>query len=187
MTLLPQLTLPAAGIIIALLLCHLTHLVQCIPTLCGATLHCHQRPHVFYSPQYSPPPPPPPPPPYDPFSMSSPFPDNSSPGTSGMYGSSSIFSLCFKSGNVRVCSSRRGNFTQADHLVVKHAEPNSPQTGLPMSKYGNAYYHPKQHCIRLKWGETFQPCDLVIEDSTRSLLSAFHEEMVFHCSCYMCD
>ena len=74
------------------------------------------------------------------------------------------------------------NFTQFDDLVVRHAEQrmfNSPRTGLPTSKYGNAYYHPKQHCLKVKW-EDFQPHDLVIRDNMLPLLSTVHKEMAFH-------
>ena len=100
------------------------------------------------------------------------------PGTSGC---PSVFTLCFKTGNISVCSGCRRNFTQLDDLVVRHAEHrafNSPRTGLPTSKYGNAYYHPKQLCLGMKWGDSFQSHKLVIDDSMRPLLSVFHKEMI---------
>ena len=99
------------------------------------------------------------------------------PGTPGMCGMASTSTLCF---NISVCSGCRRNFTQFDDLVVRHAEQhmfNSPRTGLPTSKYGNAYYHPKQHCLKVKWGD-FQPHDLVIHDNML-LLSTVHKEMLF--------
>ena len=68
--------------------------------------------------------------------------------------------LCFKTGNISVCSGCRVTFTECDDLVVRHSEYrtfNSPRTGLPTSKYGNAYYHPKHSCTGLKWGDSFQP------------------------------
>lgn len=126
----------------------------------------------FYGPQYSSSPPPPPS--YYPYYTSFPFPDNS-PGMSGTCRISSTLTLCFKTRNARVCWGCCGNFTQLDDVEVKHAElcSFSAQSGLPMSKYGNAYYHPKQHCLRLKWRRL---CDLVIEDSTQSLLSDFYKK-----------
>ena len=87
--------------------------------------------------------------------------------TSGPSRSPNTFTLCLKSGNISVCAGCRVKFTECDDLVARHSEYhtfNSPCTGLLTSKYSNAYYHPKQSCLGLKWGDSFQPHNLVIED-----------------------
>ena len=66
-----------------------------------------------------------------------------------------------RAGNVRVCSGCHNKFDCND-LVLKHAELRSftnPHTGSPVSKFGNAYYHTKQLCVRLKW-RPLQPNDI---------------------------
>ena len=53
------------------------------------------------------------------------------------------FIVCFKFGNVSVCSGCRCNFGQNDDIVIKHPEfrsYSSPITGHPTSKFGNAPY-----------------------------------------------
>ena len=72
-------------------------------------------------------------------------------------------------------------FTECIDLVVRHLEYrmfNSPRTGLLTSKYGNTYYHPKESCLRLKWENSFQPHNLVIEDRMQSLLSSAQKEVI---------
>ena len=62
------------------------------------------------------------------------------------------FKVCFKVGNVAVCNGCRNTFSQADKIVVQHAEFHhfdSPCTGLLASKYGYVYYHPNRKCIEL--------------------------------------
>jgi hypothetical protein len=43
----------------------------------------------------------------------------------------------------------------ADTIVIQHKQYrklNSQKTGLPSSKFGNAYYHLSKKCIELKHG-----------------------------------
>ena len=101
--------------------------------------------------------------------------------TSGPSRSPNTFILCLKSGNISVCAGCRVKFTECDDLVVRHSEYrtfNSLRTGLLTSKYSNAYYHPKQSCLGLKWGDSFQPHNLVIEDRMQLLLSSAQKEMI---------
>ena len=94
------------------------------------------------------------------------------PGSNQLFGSTSCepsqesyvveekFKVCFKAGNISVCSGCRNNFSKSDEIVLKHAEHrqyNNPHTGIPATKYGNAYYHVKKICVHLKWGARFHP------------------------------
>ena len=57
------------------------------------------------------------------------------------------FTVCFKFGNVSVCSGCRQHFLHSDDLLIRHEEfrlYNSPVTGAPASKFGDAYYHPSR-------------------------------------------
>lgn len=144
----------------------------------------HHVPTYQYSPWFYPPSPSMPPF-YGPLpSILPPFPTPHADyhgTTSGPSKSPNTFMLCVKSGNISVCAGCRLKFTECDDLVVRHSEYrtfNSPRTGLPTSKYGNAYYHPRQSCLGLKWGNSFQPHDLVIEDRMQSLLSSAQKEMI---------
>lgn len=85
-------------------------------------------------PQFSSPPPPPPP--------LHPPPVSGSDGSEWL--SSDPYKVCFKVGNISVCNGCRNNFSKSDKIVIQHAEfrqVTSPCTGLPASKFGNAYYH----------------------------------------------
>ena len=69
------------------------------------------------------------------------------------------FKVCIKTGNISICNGCRNNFSRNDAIVIQHPEFrqfNSPRTGLPTSKYGNAYYHPRKRCIELKRGLHFE-------------------------------
>ena len=94
--------------------------------------------------------------------------------------SENLFLVCFKFGNVSVCSGCRCNFSRNDELVIKHGEFrsfNSPVTGYPTSKFGNAYYHIKLQCLKFKWPgirveEIVVPEDVAnhLEDAHKTLL-----------------
>lgn len=89
------------------------------------------------------------------------------------------YKLCFKRGNISICNGCRNNFTKADGIVIQHAEfrhYTSPQSGLPTSKFGNTYYHPKKVCIELKSGLQFDPNNLVVLDSIKEQLTASQKQ-----------
>ena len=55
------------------------------------------------------------------------------------------FTVCFKFGNASVCSGCRQHFWHSDDILKRHEEfrlYNSPVTGGPASKFGNAYLLP---------------------------------------------
>ena len=86
------------------------------------------------------------------------------------------FKVHLKTGNISVCSGCRNAFTQLDTVVLQHLEFrqfNSPRSGLPSSKYGNAYYHAKKRCMELKWGLNFTiliPENVVLASQQRDSL-----------------
>ena len=58
--------------------------------------------------------------------------------------------------------------------MVQHPEYRSftsPKTGLPASKFGNAYYHVRRHCIEKKSGSLLQAGDVVVPESVKANLS----------------
>ena len=73
------------------------------------------------------------------------------------------FTLIFLHGNISVCSGchqrfpRKPNGEYADppyDMAIQHVEPrmyNSPITGMPNSKIGNAYYHVYLPCLQYNW------------------------------------
>ena len=59
-------------------------------------------------------------------------------GTSGTCRSPNTFTMCFKTGNISVCSGCRVKFTECDDLVVRHSEYRmfySPHTKVPKHSY----------------------------------------------------
>ena len=108
------------------------------------------------------------------------------PGSNQLFGSTSHelsqepyaveekFKVCFKAGNISVCSGCRNNFNKSDVIVLQHAEHrqyNNPHTGLPATKYGNAYYHVRKMCVQLKWGSRFHPKSVVVEEEIKQKLT----------------
>ena len=92
------------------------------------------------------------------------------------------YKVCFKSGNISVCNGCRNNFTQADNIDIQHAEFHhytNPQSGLPTSKFGNAYYHPKRICIELKIGMRFDARNVVVVDSIKEKLTATQKQGIW--------
>ena len=85
------------------------------------------------------------------------------------------YKVCFKVGNISVCNGCRKRFTEQDQVVIQHAEDRyytNPQTGLPTSKYGNAYYHPLKYAfMQSKWGAAFNQGNLVIPDAVKDKLT----------------
>ena len=144
-------------------------------------LHPYAWPSTSYSPwpapgtlppQFSSPHPPPPPP--------TPHP----PPISGSDGSDSgPYKVCFKIGNISVYNGCRNNFSKFDNIVIQHAEFRhftSPRTGLPASKFGNAYYHASRRCIELKWGASFNFSSITVPDSVKPKLKSLQTFKIVH-------
>ena len=90
------------------------------------------------------------------------------------------FTVCFKFGNVSVCSGCRQHFLHSDDLLIRREEfrlYNSPVTGAPASKFGNAYYHPRHCCLTQKWIE-FTSTLLTIPEVVAHLTS-FHKILLY--------
>ena len=65
------------------------------------------------------------------------------------------FDVCFRTGNISVCNGCRNKFDRLANpphdLVVRHKEWRSfksPVTDQLETRFGNAYYHARQDCIR---------------------------------------
>ena len=90
------------------------------------------------------------------------------------------FKVCFKKGNISVCSGCQQNYSQADEIVIHHEEFCSftnPQTGLPAQKFANAYYHCRIRCILLKW-PNFSSHQLMIPSEVELHLLDFHKTLL---------
>ena len=90
------------------------------------------------------------------------------------------FTVCFKFGNVSVCSGCRQNFLHSEDVLIRHAEfrsYNSPVTGAMASKFGNAYYHPRFYCVTKKWPE-FTAAQLCIPQEIMVHLTVFHKSLL---------
>ena len=121
--------------------------------------------------------------PYSPWT----WPNMTPPPPTSMCTSSSTpcdpFKVCFKFGNISVCNGCRNTFTEADTIVIQHAEFRqflSPRTGLPASRYGNAYYHARRKCIELKWGVNFSNSDVVVPENVKSQLTSLQNNVLLY-------
>ena len=86
--------------------------------------------------------------------------------------STDTYKVCFKIGNISIYNGCRNKFSKDDKIVIQHAEFRTftnPRTGLPASKFGNAYYHANKRCIELKLGHSMNLSDvnIVIPDSLK--------------------
>ena len=95
-----------------------------------------------------------------------------------------VFRLCFRTGNISVCSGCRNKFDKQakppNDLCVQHEEwrsYTSPVSKLPKSWFGNAYYHANPHCILARWPR-FSPGDLLVPEDIQSRLSPQHKALV---------
>ena len=96
-------------------------------------------------------------------------------------GDSDCFKFCFKTGNISVCNGCRKSFVRSDETVIQHAEfrhYTNPQTGLPASKFGNAYYHARRSCIQLKWGPAFDVNKLVVPEAITEKLTISQKQQL---------
>ena len=111
-----------------------------------------------------------------------PSPLHSTPPTQAL---ESAFRLCFRAGNISVCNGCHGRFDKhaesSHNLCVQHEEwrsYTSPVTGLPESRFGNAYYHAHPHCILVKWSN-FYPTDLQVPNEIKDHLTNEHKELTY--------
>lgn len=126
-------------------------------------------------PSWTPPPPSWTPPPPPSWASNSNF---TSPSNAG----DDPYKVCFKHGNISVCNGCRNNFTKADIVVIQHAEfrqYTNPHSGMPASKFGNAYYHMKRMCIELKTGMEFDVKKIVVPDDVKQRLTASQKQCLF--------
>ena len=87
------------------------------------------------------------------------------------------FTLCFITGNIRVCIGCRNNYPKSPKpphdLCIRHEEWRhftSPSTSKPQTKFGNVYYH----CRTFTSSELYVPPDLQLSPVHKDfLLSAF--------------
>ena len=75
----------------------------------------------------------------------------------------------------------RVHFNECDKIVVQHPEfrsYNSPRTGLPASKFGNAYYHLNRCCIETKSGLPLRTDDIIVPDDVRAKLTGDQKSII---------
>ena len=77
--------------------------------------------------------------------------------SSQYYQPSLPFTLCFITGNIRVCIGCRSTYLKPPkpphNLCIQHEEWReftSPNTSKPQSKFGNVYYHCRKECIWMR-------------------------------------
>ena len=103
----------------------------------------------------------------------------------------SPFTLILLHGNISVCSGCHQRFPRklsgecADppyNMAIQHVEPrmyNSPITGMPTSKVGNAYYHVYLPCLQSNW-PTVSASDITIPLELQITLSDGHKVLLSH-------
>ena len=101
------------------------------------------------------------------------------------------FTLIFLHGNISVCSGchqgfpRKPNGEYADppyDMAIHHVElrmHNSPITGMPTSKIGNAYYHVYLPCLQYNW-PTISANDITIPFELKTMLLYEHKILLLH-------
>ena len=95
--------------------------------------------------------------------------------------SSDSYKLCFKVGNISVCNGCRAKFSDRDVIVIQHAEYRdytNPRTGLPASRYGNAYYHLRKSCIQLKRERTSDISKISVPGEFKSRLTIAQKQQI---------
>ena len=103
----------------------------------------------------------------------------------------SPFTLILLHGNISVCSGCHQRFPRkptgeyADppyNMAIQHVEPrmyNSPITGMPTSKVGNAYYHVYLPCLQSNW-PTVSAIDITIPLELQTTLQYEHKVLLLH-------
>ena len=67
------------------------------------------------------------------------------------------------------------------NIAIQHMEErqfNSPITGMPTSRAGNAYYHVYLPCLRVNWPD-FKGNELVIDPGIMAKLKPEHKHLLF--------
>ena len=67
-------------------------------------------------------------------------------------------------------------------MAIQHVEPrmyNSPITGMPTSKVGNAYYHVYLPCLKSNW-PTVSAIDITIPLQLQTTLQYEHKVLLLH-------
>ena len=104
---------------------------------------------------------------------------------------SSPFTLILLHGNISVCSGCHQRFPRKPtgeysdplyNMAIQHMEPrmyNSPITGLPTSKIGNAYYHVYIYlpCLQSNW-PALSASDVTVPSELRSILQYEHKQLL---------
>lgn len=107
---------------------------------------------------------------------------NQSPFPSGP--SVEMFCLCFRTGNISVCSGCRNKFDKQakppNDLCIQYEEWRSYTSSvskIPESHFGNAYYHANPHCILARWPR-FSSGDLIVPENIKGRLSPQHKTLI---------
>ena len=103
----------------------------------------------------------------------------------------SPFTLTLLHSNISVCSGCHQRFPRkptaeyADppyNMAIQHVEPrmyDSPITGMPISKVGNAYYHVYLPCLQSNW-PTVSAIDITIPLELQTTLQYEHKVLLLH-------
>ena len=123
--------------------------------------------------------------------ISSPASQLVSPQVSSIFPAPSApFKLILLHGNIAVCSGCHQRFPRkpsgdyADppyNMAIQHVEQrmfNSPITGMPTSRVGNAYYHVYLPCLRSNW-PTLSGNDIIIPTELLPMLQPEHKIFLF--------
>ena len=102
--------------------------------------------------------------------------------SSQYYRPSLPFTLCFITGNIRVCIGCRNTYPKSPKpphdLCIRHEEWReftSPNTSKPPSKFGNVYYHCRKECIWMLC-PSFTSSELYV--SPEMQLSSVHKDFI---------
>ena len=99
------------------------------------------------------------------------------------------FSLVLLAGKISVCSGCRQKFPRTPsgcyaappyNMAIQHMEErhfNSPVTGMPTSRHGNAYYHMYLPCLQANWPQ-FHRDNLVVDPDLKAKLQPEHKHLL---------
>ena len=99
------------------------------------------------------------------------------------------FRLVLLAGKISVCSGCRQKFPRTPsgcyaappyNMAIQHMKErhfNSPITGMPMSRHGNAYYHVYLPCLQANWPQ-FHGDNLVVDPDLKAKLQPEHKHLL---------